>query len=125
MRRIALWAAVGGYMATIFVLSAQSNPLPALTSSVNDKILHAVEYGGLGLLLAAALRGSGVPIGRASVLAILCASVYGATDELHQLFVPGRDSDVFDWLADTLGAMVAICAGSALGAGLRRRSASS
>jgi VanZ family protein len=32
--------------------------------------------------------------------------VYGAGDELHQYFVPGRDCNVWDWLADALGAMM-------------------
>jgi VanZ family protein len=30
--------------------------------------------------------------------------VYGASDEFHQRFVPGRTADVLDWLADSLGA---------------------
>ena len=32
------------------------------------------------------------------------ASLYAATDEIHQSFVPGRDADVRDWFADTIGA---------------------
>ena len=35
--------------------------------------------------------------------AIVATSLYGATDEWHQSFVPMRDSDVRDWVADTLG----------------------
>lgn len=31
------------------------------------------------------------------------ASVYGAIDEFHQYFVDNRSSDVWDWVADTLG----------------------
>jgi VanZ family protein len=37
-------------------------------------------------------------------------SAYGIIDEVHQYFVPGRDCNVWDWIADTLGA--------ALGAGI-------
>ncbi len=40
----------------------------------------------------------------AVVLAIVCASLYGVTDELHQYFVPGRACDPADWLVDTCGA---------------------
>ena len=101
--RIVLWVAVGAYLSIIFALSAQPNPLPALTAVVWDKLLHAAEYGGLGLLLNAALRASGLPARRAFVLALAGASLYGASDELHQLFVPGRDSEVLDWVADTVG----------------------
>jgi len=37
---------------------------------------------------------------------LLFTIIYGATDEIHQYFVPNRDSDVFDWLADVVGALV-------------------
>ncbi len=42
--------------------------------------------------------------GRVVLLAVLCASLYGVTDELHQYFVPGRACDPADWLVDTCGA---------------------
>jgi VanZ family protein len=34
------------------------------------------------------------------------ASAFGASDEFHQAFVPGRTADVADWMADTLGAAI-------------------
>ncbi len=45
-----------------------------------------------------------------ALAAIALASLYGASDEFHQLFVPGRMCDPADWLTDTCGA--------ALGSGL-------
>jgi VanZ family protein len=45
------------------------------------------------------------------------ASVYGITDEFHQSFVPGRDANIWDWLADTIGACIG--AGLAVAAGKR------
>ncbi len=116
--RLILWAAVALYLAAIFYLSSLPNPLPALTSRMSDKVLHGVEYGGLGLLLGLALRFSGLRAGRAAALALLLASLYGASDEIHQAFVPHRDSDVRDWLADTGGA--ALGALAALGLARRR-----
>lgn len=41
--------------------------------------------------------------------AVALASLYGVTDELHQLFVPGRMCDPADWLTDTLGATLGAC----------------
>jgi VanZ family protein len=41
------------------------------------------------------------------VLAVAIVSLYGVSDEVHQAFVPGRNADVFDWVADTTGALVA------------------
>ena len=37
------------------------------------------------------------------VLAILIAILYGVSDELHQLFVPGRSASVYDIVVDTFG----------------------
>jgi VanZ family protein len=41
-----------------------------------------------------------------SLLIMLAGSAYGAIDEFHQYFVPGRDCNVWDWIADTLGALL-------------------
>lgn len=67
-----------------------------------DKLYHAGNFGVLaGLLYLASGR-----VG----LAVALASIYGAVDELHQAFVPGRSADAADWLADTLGAALAVLA---------------
>jgi VanZ family protein len=97
-------------MALIFHFSSESAPLPALTALVWDKALHLTEYAGLGLLLCRALRGEGLGWLGAVIGALVLASAYGAGDEWHQSFVPFRDSDVRDWVADSLGGTV----GSAL-----------
>jgi VanZ family protein len=102
-RRLVAWAAVGAYASLIFWLSSQSDPLPELTVRIWDKVLHLCEYGALGALLLVALLQSGLAPRRALALAALLASLYGASDELHQSFVPGRDADPRDWVADTLG----------------------
>ena len=43
----------------------------------------------------------------AVLLAVVTASAYGLTDEVHQAFVPLRDASWQDWLADTVGAALA------------------
>jgi len=92
------------YMLLIFHFSSESNPMPQLTEHVWDKLLHTIEYSGLALLFARALAGESVTWLTAIIVATLLTSVYGATDEYHQFFVPLRSSDVRDWLADTLRA---------------------
>ena len=106
------WVPVALYAGMIFYLSAQSHPeeqLPSfLIEDVSDKVLHGVEYGILALLCYRAFRwaaGSAVAQ-QAVVLAIVAASVYGVTDEVHQFFVPFRESSWQDWLADTIGAAI-------------------
>ena len=46
----------------------------------------------------------------ALILAMVWASLYGASDEFHQSFVPGRHVEIADWLADTLGGGVGAAA---------------
>lgn len=67
---------------------------------------HFCEYFLLGVVLTNALR-LHVPYRRAGVFALLVASAYGITDELHQLFVPQRSCDPLDWVVDTLAAGIA------------------
>lgn len=105
------WGPVGGYAALIFFLSAQSHPdenLPSFIELFSDKVLHAVEYAGLAGLIYRALHWGTNEYWRqrAVPLAILLAALYGISDEVHQAFVPFRDSSVYDWLADTLGAVI-------------------
>jgi VanZ family protein len=120
------WMPVALYAGTIFYLSAQSHPedqLPLfLLRDVSDKVLHAVEYGILSLLCYRAFRrAAGPAVARQAVmLAILTASAYGLTDEVHQAFVPLREASWQDWLADTIGATVA-----AVGVGRRTKTSAS
>ena len=65
-----------------------------------------MEYAGLASIMCFALRASGLSPAGAFVLAAAAASAYGVTDEWHQSFVPNRDGNVGDWLADTAGAAV-------------------
>ena len=91
-------------MALIFHLSSELEPMPEVTTYFWDKLLHTVEYGGLAMLFCRALTGEGLTWLVAAVVAIGLTSVYGVTDEYHQLFVPLRSPDIHDWMADTLGA---------------------
>ena len=106
------WVPVALYAGVVFYLSAQSHPeeqLPSfLLKDVSDKVLHGVEYGILAVLCFRAFRwAAGSAVARqAVVLAIVTASVYGVTDEVHQFFVPFRESSWLDWLADTIGATI-------------------
>lgn len=98
--RLALWLPALAYMVLIFALSSESNPLPALTGHVWDKLLHLTEYGGLAFLFCRALAGEGLSWTAAIVGAAILTSAYGASDEIHQIFVPLRSPDVHDWFAD-------------------------
>jgi VanZ family protein len=106
------WLPVALYAGAIFFWSSQSHPeeqLPSfLLKDVSDKVLHAVEYGILAVLCYRAFRwAAGPAVARQAVVsAIVAASAYGVTDEVHQFFVPFRESSWLDWLADTIGAAI-------------------
>lgn len=105
MKRWLRWAPALLYMAAIFVVSARPTVrLPDLDHS--DKVLHFAAYAGLGGLLA--YGGAPAGVGRLPLMAV--GSLYGASDEVHQSFVPGRSPDLLDWVADTLGAIGGVLA---------------
>jgi len=89
--------------ATIFGLSSQSSlPVPLLFD-FQDKLYHFIAYFVMGLLAWRCFR----HFIRPSLLvltSIVFCSIHGISDEWHQSFVPGRSSDVLDWVADTMGA---------------------
>lgn len=109
--RARAWLPAVLYCAVIFLLSA----LPAQRMPEGgfwrfDKLIHAVVYAGLGLLFLRALGLRHARLGRlgAAIVAVLGATLYGASDEWHQSFVAGRQASILDLLADAAGAAVAV-----------------
>ena len=71
-----------------------------------DKLAHLLVF---GLLSTAVLR---IPrclqLGwKGALLATLLVSGYGGLDEFRQSFTAGRSVELGDWIADTLGALLA------------------
>src|SRR3972149_7137238 len=84
------------------------------TSSISlpyhtDKLVHFAEFGLLCLMTCWSLSAARIVSNSIYkiILAISLVSLYGISDEIHQLFTPNRSVDIFDWLADTTGATVA------------------
>ena len=95
-------------LVTIWILSSQTR-LPRIRGVFGiDKVQHSIAYmalaGTLILWFPSAWRQS--PILKALIPVILITSVCGFIDEIHQIFVPYRDCNVWDWAADTLGAAI-------------------
>lgn len=103
------WLYVLAYVALVFVLSAQPHLSLPGTWQYRDKLAHLLEYGGLGWLVyrAALVSWPDTVSARRALLTILVVSAIGACDELSQRGVPGRDSSVYDWIADTAGVSLA------------------
>jgi VanZ family protein len=109
-------------MAAIFAASSQP-ALPAAAEHVWDKLLHGGAYGVLGALVLRGLSGRWRrPVSiRMAATAVLMAALYGASDEVHQHFVPPRQMDARDAVADTAGAALAGAALYGWSASARRR----
>jgi VanZ family protein len=108
------WAAVAIWIAIQLTLT--SLPADALPRGVNhpwDWLVHCCIYAALGVLIARAWALGGQPPRRLAWLALLI-SVFAALDEVHQLFIPGRDAEVLDWLSDTVGAAAGLIVGTRL-----------
>lgn len=72
------------------------------------KNAHFFIYFILGILVLRALRLSKIQGKKGIVLALAICIVYAISDELHQLFVPGRGAQVKDVFIDSTGALVGI-----------------
>jgi VanZ family protein len=95
-----------GYMLVIWAASSIPMQLDFARVPFRDKGVHFLEYGMLGALLAHGLRATltQARLTTMFVLAALATTFWGAIDEIHQAYVPGRVSDVHDLMADALGA---------------------
>lgn len=128
-RAILRWIVVLAWAAFIFYMSSRTSGqlstgiLGQIKEAINQGIgniighrvdfvstaAHFCEYTVLAVLLIRALPQS-IGIGVVCCMAVVLASLYGVTDEFHQMFVDGRYCDVYDWITDT--------AGAAMGAGI-------
>ena len=127
------WAAVLLWMAVIFSLSSQigeqSDQLSVgITKTIVQvmgkavpktlyldidslnrvirKNAHFFAYLILGLLMINAIRNSGIYGKQSILIALSICVIYAISDEIHQLFVPGRSGLVKDVIIDTAGAAV-------------------
>lgn len=67
------------------------------------KMAHATEYAILGCLLTNLCLT--FPMRKAYMWGWLMGSAYAATDEFHQLFVPGRSGQMTDVMIDSVGCL--------------------
>jgi VanZ family protein len=100
--RLTYWAPVVLWAAVIFILSSIPDLGTGLGTwdTVLRKLAHTAEYAILGGLILRAVR--------SAPAAVLLASAYAVTDEVHQTFVTGRHGSPLDWLLDTAGAIIGV-----------------
>lgn len=71
----------------------------AITNHMVRKTAHFIEFAGLGFLTTYSVYLSFNKM----YLGVVIASLYAATDEIHQIFVDGRSCQLTDWMLDTVG----------------------
>ncbi len=92
------------WCAALWTLSSKPDPeeFVGVTIPLNDKIEHGIAYAAGGALAVAAFGATRrLPPWAAAVL--FCGA-WGISDEVHQGFVPGRETSAADLAADVAGA---------------------
>ena len=115
MRRYWIWILPLSVAATIVWLSNQPNyPFGVSLPPPFDKLAHMAAFGVLAAFLEIAWRRTHpyLPVVRRLLVIIIGVAIFGASDELHQYFVPGRSCDFYDWMADAAGGALGLALAS-------------
>lgn len=104
--------AIGWAVVILVATSVPSSALPRVDIIVADKVVHFSMYAVFGVLVARSL--DGIRSVKAFFAALAMLVVFGLLDEVHQSLVPGRSTDVLDWFADSLGALMGLLMGKFL-----------
>ncbi|HEU4629416.1 MAG TPA: VanZ family protein [Gemmatimonadaceae bacterium] len=101
-----VWAAI------VFTLTSIPNPrVPDVPGG--DKVAHAMMYGVLAALVAYALAPGRRRMAWLGMAFAVTAAV-AALDEIHQRYIPGRSESAADWIADVVGAGLALLVSAAM-----------
>jgi hypothetical protein len=105
------WGPVILWSFAIFIVSNRTVPKSSeffWQDFVVKKLAHIFEYAVLSTLFYRALLNEGLGKKNAGIWAIILTALYGASDEYHQSFIPGRQSTIRDIVIDSFGAGLAV-----------------
>jgi len=108
MRFVVRWLPFALACVGVWIVSSLPHvPVPSFLRFLHaDKLLHFLGYVVLG---GSALFGAGTrPLVRNALLAWALVAIWGAADEWHQSFVPGREASAGDFVADVAGAALGV-----------------
>jgi VanZ family protein len=90
----------------ILILTSWPSPPSVIDLTYTDEFAHLGVYAVLGWLAGRAML---PPYSAPRLVAVLAAiALFGALDELHQLWIPNRFATVSDWVADLVGATIGL-----------------
>ena len=72
------------------------------------KAAHAFEYFVLFILVFLFINCYEIDFKKKLIYSIVICVLYAISDEVHQLFVPGRDGNVMDVVVDSLGSFIGL-----------------
>ncbi len=98
------------YMGFLFYVSSIPIEIEVPSFSALDKLTHLVAYGVLACLIYLALHETNALKGYVLGVAFAISFSYGALNEIHQYFLPWREADVFDTIANGMGAFLFLVA---------------
>ncbi|HEX6977606.1 MAG TPA: VanZ family protein [Patescibacteria group bacterium] len=108
---IRFWVPVFVWIVIIYSFSSRTMPSVGPTYITNfaaKKTAHVLEYSVLSILLYRALINYGFSKTTAFIWAVSFCFIYGASDEYHQTFTPGREPRIRDVFIDTIGGSVGL-----------------
>ena len=110
-RFVFYWLPVVLYCLLIYIQSDKPTPEMIPSFQFVDKLLHFAAYGILGILFYRAYQTLRIRDNTKllMLLSVVSASLYGISDEIHQYYVPFREAEVADAIADMIGAVCGVC----------------
>ena len=128
MKKILLWILVLAWMGLIFYFSSQNSiestnqsrsivnktvivenknesELVSIDAKIR-KIAHVCEFLVLGVLVCFLIKEYTLDIRKILFICFIIGIIYACSDELHQLYVPGRSGEISDVIIDTSGLLL-------------------
>lgn len=81
-----------------------------LSNFMVRKASHFLEYFILAILLFNIIKGK-FEIKKVFIISIVIVVLYACTDEIHQIFIPGRTARIKDIVIDTVGGSIGLLVG--------------
>jgi len=105
------WLPLIIYCLAIYIQSGRPSPDSIPDVRFLDKILHFGAYSLLGILFIRAYDTLALKYDKNLLILISIASaiLYGISDEIHQYFVPFRQADIMDVIANSIGSICGVC----------------
>ncbi|RKZ33935.1 VanZ family protein [bacterium] len=95
------------YSIAIFILSASPRLGGGIEFPFFDKILHFIAFMILAFLLIRAIKENS-STNKYIFYTIIISALYGISLEVVQYYIPGRECNFWDWIADFVGTLVGI-----------------